>query len=109
MQIGRLVRRFFNATVPPALFLGLAGYFGWNALQGDHGLRSYAQQLKLLDQAKQSQQDALSERTIWNRRVAALQENALDADMVDERGRAMLNLAHDRDLVVPYGPHDKLY
>jgi len=109
MQIFRFMRRAVKAVVPPLLFLGLTAYFGWNALQGDHGLRSYAQQLTLLDQAKQSQKDALSERAVWARRVSALQETALDADMLDERGRAMLNLSNERDLVVPYGPHDKLY
>jgi len=109
MQIGRFFRRAVKMIVPPSLFLGLTFYFGWNAMQGDHGLRSYAQQLTLLDQAKQSQKDALAERGIWERRVSALQESALDADMLDERSRAMLNLSNERDLVIPYGPHDKLY
>jgi cell division protein FtsB len=109
MQIGRMIRRAVKATVPPVLFLSLAAYFGWNAMQGEHGLKSYAQQLKLLDQAHQAQADAISERDIWARRVGSLQERAIDADMLDERGRAMLNLSNGRDLVVPYSPHDKLY
>ncbi|WP_025840732.1 FtsB family cell division protein [Asaia platycodi] len=109
MQIVRAIRRVVRAVVPPALFLGLTAYFGWNALQGDHGLKAYHQQLKLMDQAVQAQKDADDEQAVWKRRITSLNERALDADMLDERSRAMLNLARSGDTVIPYGPHEKLY
>ncbi|WP_408887669.1 FtsB family cell division protein [Neoasaia chiangmaiensis] len=104
-----MFRRAVRAIVPPALFLGLTAYFGWNAMQGDHGIHAYHQQLQLREQALQAQRDANDEQIVWKRRVASLDERALNADMLDERARAMLNLARTGDLVIPYGPHDKLY
>ncbi|NVN11915.1 MULTISPECIES: septum formation initiator family protein [Nguyenibacter] len=109
MQIGRMIRRAIRMVVPPALFIGLTGYFGWNAMQGDHGMHSYQAQLRLLDEARAAQQDAMSEQLAWARRVRGLKENALDRDTLDERARAMLNLSRSNELVVPYGAHDRLY
>ncbi|NHO33852.1 FtsB family cell division protein [Acetobacter fallax] len=109
MQFGRLFRRTMNAVLPPALFLALTGYFGWQATQGAHGLHSYHQQLQLLDDARESQKNAVEEQTAWRRRVSGLSEGALNGDMLDERARAMLNLANPNDIVVPYDKHDQLY
>ncbi|GAN63791.1 FtsB family cell division protein [Acetobacter indonesiensis] len=109
MQIGRIIRRTVRAVVPPLVFLGIAGYFGWNATQGDHGMKAYKQQLVLLDQAKQAQQDSLAEQAAWRRRVNGLHEQSLDKDTLDERARAMLNLADKNDIVVPYDRRDPLY
>jgi len=109
MQLVRLARRAIKATIPPALFLSLASYFGWNAMHGAHGMQAYQQQLGLRAQALQAQVDASSERQVWTRRVEGLRERAMDGDMLDERSRAMLNLAKTGDIVIPYGQHDKLY
>lgn len=109
MQLGRLFRRAMNAVLPPALFLALTGYFGWQAMRGDHGIRSYDQQLHLLDEAQDAKKNAIAEQAAWRRRVAGLSENALNRDILDERARAMLNLAHPNDIVVPYDKHDQLY
>lgn len=108
MSFGRAVKRKVKATLPPLLFLSLVGYFSWNATQGDHGLRSYRSQLKLLDQANVAQAAALTEQLAWNQRVSGLRDSGLDADTLDERSRMMLNLSESSDIVVPYGAN-KLY
>lgn len=108
MSFGRAVKRKVRATLPPLLFLSLVGYFGWNATQGDHGLRTYRAQLQLLQQANESQAAAQYERAAWTQRVSGLRDKGLDADTLDERARAMLNLAEPNDIVVPYG-NNKLY
>ena len=108
MSFGRAVKRKVKAVIPPVLFLSLVGYFGWNATQGDHGLRSYRAQLQLLQQANDAQKAALFENAAWTQRVSGLRDNGLDADTLDERSRAMLNLAEPNDIVVPYGKN-KLY
>ncbi len=109
MQIGRIVRRTLRMVVPPSLFIGLTAYFGVNAMHGDHGIHSYQAQLHLLDEARAAQMDAVSEQNAWTRRVSGLKEKALDRDTLDERSRAMLNLARPDELVIPYGPHDRLF
>ncbi|MBB3172750.1 cell division protein FtsB [Endobacter medicaginis] len=108
MSITRYIKRKVRAAVPPAIFLALVGYFGWNAFQGAHGLRSYEGRLQMLAQAQAAQTDSLALEAAWRRRVAGLRDNGLDADTLDERARAMLNLAEPNEIVIPYG-RDKLY
>lgn len=109
MDLAHAVRRKSKALLPPALFLALTGYFGWNATQGDRGLRSYALREQQLASVKAELVVAQGEAADWSRKVAGLQSAHLDADTVDERARAMLNLADPTDVVVPYGPDKKLY
>jgi cell division protein FtsB len=109
MQLARYIKRKVKAAIPPVVFLGLVGYFGWNAFQGAHGLKSYGQQLQLLSQARAAQAQAHEEEAVWTRRVSGLRDGMMDADTLDERARAMLNLAEPNEIVVPYGPHEKLY
>ena len=108
MSFARAIKRKVKATLPPLLFLSLVGYFGWNATQGDHGLKSYHAQLQLLAQANAAQAAAITEQTAWAQRVSGLRDSGLDADTLDERSRSMLNLAESNELVVPYGSN-KLY
>nr|WP_294917801.1 septum formation initiator family protein [uncultured Neokomagataea sp.] len=109
MQAVKILRRGFKAIAAPTLFIGLAAYFGWNALHGAHGIRAYQEQTQLKQEALLAEQNAQAEQLMWRRRVAALKEHALDADMLDERSRAMLNLTRNGDIVIPYGPNDKLF
>jgi cell division protein FtsB len=109
MSFGRTVKRRLKSALPPAFFLSLVAYFAWNANQGEHGLKSYSGQLVLLSQAQVGQVAALSEQAAWSQRVSGLRDRAMDADTLDERSRAMLNLAEPEDIVVPYGQNRKLY
>ncbi len=97
------VKRQAKAALPPLLFLALAGYFAWNATRGDLGLRDYAAREQDLARAETARAQAAEDVATWQRRVAALRPEHLDADVIDERARAMLNLADPADIVVPYG------
>ena len=109
MAFWRAMRRKLREAVAPSIFLGLTAYFGWNATQGELGLKSYAQEIALLDRANSSRAAALAEQGSWRQRVEGLRDAALDADTIDERARAMLNLADSTEIVVPYGPNGKLF
>ena len=109
MPLGREVKRRAKATVAPLIFLSLVGYFGWSATQGNHGLVAYAQRQELLAQAQADQARVLAERDAWERRVAGLRARHIDADTLDERARAMLNLAEPSDIIVPYATSDRLF
>lgn len=93
----------------PTLFLGLVAYFGWHATQGDRGMVAMQQRERMLVEARTELARAETERGAWERRVTALRGPLLDADMLDERARAMLNLGDPREIVVPYGPGNRLY
>ncbi len=87
------------------MFLALVGYFVWNVTQGDRGLEAYAQRQDLLHQA-QADLVRAKERDAWEHRVAGLRNQHIDRDTLDERARAMLNIADPTDIIVPYGPKD---
>ncbi len=109
MALGRALKRRAKASIAPVIFLALVGYFGWNATHGDRGLMAYAQRQGLLKQAQDELAQAQADRDAWERRVAGLRSNHIDPDTLDERARAMLNLADPADVVVPYAPKDKLF
>jgi cell division protein FtsB len=109
MAFGRALKRRAKGAIAPLLFLALVGYFAWNATHGDHGLIAYAQRQQLLKQAQDDLSQVQAEKTEWDRRVAALRSDHLEADMLDERARAMLNLSDPGDIIVPYADKDRLY
>ncbi len=109
MDLVRAAKRRAIAALPPVLFLSLTGYFAWNAARGDHGLRTYAVRQHQLVTAENERTRAEAERAAWEKRVAGLRSDHIDRDTLDERSRAMLNLADPADVVVPYGPANKLF
>jgi cell division protein FtsB len=109
MSFVRTAQRAAQAMVPPTLFLALTAYFGWNATRGEHGLTAYGQREKQLVDARAAYTAADAERDTWEKRVAGLRASHIDPDTLDERARAMLNLADPADMVVPYGQKNKLF
>lgn len=109
MSIGRELKRRGRIMIAPAIFLTITAYFGWNATQGDRGLVAYAQRQDLLRQVVADQAAAKSERDGWEIRVSGLRARHLDPDTLDERARAMLNLAEPTDVIVKLGSQEKLF
>jgi cell division protein FtsB len=101
MAFGPAMRRRARAAAAPSVFLLLVAYFLWNATQGDRGLEALARREQDLKAAQAEQARADAELAIWERRVAGLRSR-IDADALDERVRAMLNLSDPGDVIVPY-------
>jgi cell division protein FtsB len=109
MALWREVKRKVRAAIPPLIFLAVAAYFGWSATQGNRGLSAYVQHEQDLQTAQDQLARAEAERATWERRVAGLRTQHLDPDTLDERARAMLNMAHPDDIVVLYGAKEHLF
>ncbi len=109
MTLVRSAQRAAQAMLPPTLFLALTAYFCWNATRGEHGLKSYGLAQHQLAAEQDRLKAAEAERNAWETRVAGLRANHIDPDTLDERARAMLNLADPTDIVVPYGQQNKLF
>jgi cell division protein FtsB len=109
MTLIRTLKRSLRLVIAPSLFLSVTAYFAWSVTQGDRGSYAYAQAQERLVQAKAELARTEGERDIWERRVAGLRNSRLDPDTLDERARAMLNVANPGDIVVPYGPGKRLF
>jgi cell division protein FtsB len=109
MGLWRGIKRRIRAAVAPCVFLALAGYFLWSATQGDRGLNAYGERRQAMQAAQDDVTRAETERLVWERRVGALRAKNLDRDALDERARAMLNLADPNDIIVMYPPGQKLF
>jgi len=109
MAIGREIKRRCKSAIPPLVFLALVGYFGWSATQGNRGLQAYAIRQDQLRQVQADLAKTAAEEAVWQRRVVGLRTSRLDPDSLDERSRAMLNLADPADVVVMYGPGKQLF
>ncbi len=102
MSIGREIKRRAKLCLPSLMLLSVASYFGWSATQGARGLQAYAHQQDQLRLARQELASVNASVDDWDRRVAGLRSAHLDGDTLDERARAMLNLADPADIVVMY-------
>lgn len=108
-RVGQALRNGLRAMVLPALFLLLVAYFLYNATQGDRGLQAYAIRQEQLKTVQADLAKAQTDQAGWERRVSELRSQHVDPDMLDERARAMLNLADPADIVVPYGQGKRLF
>ena len=99
-----VVRTRLRSIVLPIVFylvLGVAsGYLVWGASNGEHGLKS---KLKY-----DAESEALGiefaalkeERARWERRVAALEPENVDRDLLDEEAHAKLNRVAKDEVVI---------
>ncbi len=95
------IKKFLRAMIWPTLLVGLIVYFGVNAMRGSRGLRAQAADHALYMQALALQTRINAKRDFWQSRVDAMRDDNIQADMLNQRTRAVLNLANPDDLVVP--------
>ncbi|MGV1014697.1 MAG: FtsB family cell division protein [Methyloceanibacter sp.] len=89
-----------TAFIFPLLALGAGGYFAYHLHTGDHGLQARAD-LERRKEVLEGELAGLREiKTRIDRDVALLRSENLDPDMLDERARAILNLARPDDLII---------
>jgi cell division protein FtsB len=103
------IRRQLKSAAIPTLLLGLTAIFAWQATQGAHGLIMRERRKTELAQAEANLVAARTERDMWQRKVAGLTPSHLDRDALDQRARELLNLAAPNEIVVQYGPRNKLF
>ncbi len=107
--LGQDIKRQAKSAATPAILLAFTGIFAWQATQGDHGLIMRSQRQTQMKQAEANLAAAKAERDKWERKVAGLTAAHLDRDALDQRARELLNLADPNEIVLQYGPKDKLF
>ncbi|MDQ0509211.1 FtsB family cell division protein [Ancylobacter amanitiformis] len=82
----------------------LIGYFAFQGYNGQYGLlarRGFEQQRAELIEERDK---IRAQREAIEAKVRLLSSERIDADMLDEEARLLLNLVHPRDLVLLRGP-----
>jgi cell division protein FtsB len=100
MVTRRRLRSFLHALALYAIAALLIGYFGVNAYTGQRGLIAKQDLDQEIGQLSAELAAVRAERAVWERRVSLLKPDNLDPDLLDERARALLNLANPRDLTL---------
>jgi cell division protein FtsB len=100
----RSIRHRIRAIAPPLIFLAITYYFGWNAVHGKSGLEAQHVQQQELAQAIARYQAVEAERTAWQTKIADLNGQSIQPDMLDEQAREVLNLANPQDMVIDLQP-----
>ena len=102
MTLVRDMRERMRHVVVPVLCTAALVYFGYHAVQGERGLLSW---LRLTQQiaVAEAELDILSaERRELEHRARLLRPEGLDPDLLDERARLILGLAHPNELIILY-------
>lgn len=93
--------RTMRRAALPALGLTIMAFFGAYAVLGPNGILAYGDYKKQL--VRREKQFALldQKRTVLKNRVALLDPDHANPDMVDEMVRKELNVAHPDEVIVP--------
>ncbi len=94
-----LRKRLRHAAIP-VLCACAAAYFGYHAVQGDHGLIIYLRYGQYIEALETKRDVIRAERQTIEHRVAQLRPQSLDPDLLDERARAVLGFAHPNERVI---------
>lgn len=89
-----------RAAVPAAVLTVLA-FFGGYAVLGPNGVLAYGDYKRQLVKRERDYQALDRRRQVWKNRVALLNPDHANPDMVDEMVRKELNVAHPDEVIVP--------
>ena len=104
MSLMHEIRRRARQVAPQALFACTLAYFAYHAVHGDRGVLAWVKMKEELAQAHIIQADLAAERAVWEHKVGLLRDNPLDADLLDERARLLLDYGHPDDIIVLLNP-----
>lgn len=86
--------------VLPFLFLLLIGYFVFHSLNGGYGAYALADMKLKVDVLEADLLALRQEREVQEHRIALFRRETLDPDMMDERARLYVNMAHPDEMVI---------
>jgi cell division protein FtsB len=100
MVMRRVLAKAGRAAVGPFLAIALIIYFGFNLVQGDHGLRAWLRREHEVKAAQARLDATAAELAAIRHRTDLLMGNHLDPDLLDERARAALNVVGPDEIVI---------
>ncbi|WP_436641723.1 FtsB family cell division protein [Microbaculum sp. FT89] len=99
----RTVRSSTAGILIPVIGVAVIGYFVYHGLTGARGFYASQQLRAEVAELEQELADLRRERESLEQHVALLRPESLDPDMLEERARVLLNVAHPNDIVIMRG------
>lgn len=94
-------RKTMRRVAVPAAVLTVMAFFGIYAVLGPNGMLAYGDYKTKLDKRERDYAVLDQRRTVLRNRVALLDPDHANPDMVDEMVRRQLNVAHPDEVIVP--------
>jgi cell division protein FtsB len=94
------MRRRARFLVGPLLGLALTSYFVYHTIEGDRGLRAWRDITQQLRVASDQLATVEAERDALAHKVAGLDPNHVDPDLLDQQIRATLDLVSPNEIVI---------
>jgi cell division protein FtsB len=106
MSLLREIRIRARRVAPQILAATLVAYFGYHAVEGDKGVKTWARLNDDLAAAKEHLTVLVAERETLEMRVGLLNRKHLDPDLLHERALEVLNYGYPDEYIVIY-PSDQ--
>ena len=100
MSVSLEIRKRARAGAGPILGILVVAYFSYHLIEGDRGLFAYLKLQHAVDKAEAVYLVTESEKQTLEKRVSLLRPENLDIDMLEERSRDVLGLAHPDEIVI---------
>ncbi|WP_233151063.1 FtsB family cell division protein [Sphingomonas mollis] len=97
-------RRTLRRAAVPAAVLAVMAFFGIYAVLGPNGLLAYGDYKRQLVKRERDYAVLDQRRQVLKNRVALLNPDHANPDMVDEMVRKELNVTHPDEVIVPLDP-----
>lgn len=101
MKTATPLQRTLRRAALPAMGLTLMAFFGAYAVLGPNGALAYGDYKRQLARRENDYQVLDQQREVLKNRVALLDPDHANPDMVDEMVRKELNVAHPDEVIVP--------
>ncbi len=95
--------RFRSIFIPLVLFLlsGAAGsYFVWHAQNGERGLKAKLALKAEIAELTEERDALVAERKRWERRIAMMQADQVDRDLLEEEAKLLLGRMGKNELLI---------
>lgn len=100
MMITADISKRLKVSATPIVCFLIIAYFSYHMVQGDRGLFAYLKLNHEIEKAETTLLMTESEMHVLQNRVKLLDPAELDLDMLDERSRNVLGLAHPDEIVI---------
>jgi cell division protein FtsB len=100
MIVMRVLRKRAGLILGPVIGITLTGYFAYNLVEGDRGLKAWFRLNQEIHTATADLEATRAQRAALDLKVSNLRPEHIDPDLLDERIRATLNLVSPDDIVI---------